>query len=151
MADALEQGFEVDPIEIFLRMGEAGGIREEVVAMASRVKSMGHQTAIVTNNAREFRDRWVSLVPIDAICHEIVDSSEIGLRKPDPRIFDRALEITGSSPERIIYVGDNYYADIIGAKNAGLRPVLLDEKGVFPDAGCTVIGRLGDLMEIVIR
>ena len=35
---------------------------------------------------------------------------------PTPRIFDRALEITGSSPERIIYVGDNYYADIMGAR-----------------------------------
>ena len=78
-------------------------------------------------------------------------AAEVDAWKPNPRIFDRALEITGSSPERIIYVGDNYYADILGARNAGLQPVLLDEKGVFPEAGCMVIERVGELVEMVIK
>jgi FMN phosphatase YigB (HAD superfamily) len=76
-------------------------------------------------------------------------AAEVDAWKPDPRIFDRALELTASAPERMIYVGDNYYADILGAKNAGLQPVLLDDRGVFPDAECAVIGRLGDLVGLL--
>jgi HAD superfamily hydrolase (TIGR01549 family) len=72
-------------------------------------------------------------------------AAEVDVWKPDPRIFDRALEITGTSPERTIYVGDNYYADTLGARNAGLQPILLDPNGVFPDADCTIIQSIRDL------
>ena len=78
-------------------------------------------------------------------------AAEVNAWKPNPRIFDRALEFSGSSPERTIYVGDNYYADILGAQNAGLQPVLLDEKGLFPEAGCLVIERVEELVEKLNR
>jgi len=78
-------------------------------------------------------------------------ASEVDAWKPDPRIFDRALELSASAPERVLYIGDNYYADIVGAQKAGLQPVLLDEKGVFPEAACAVIERLEDLLGLVIR
>jgi len=78
-------------------------------------------------------------------------AAEVDAWKPDPHIFDRAMEITGSSPARTIYVGDNYYADIVGAKNAGLQPVLLDGKGLFPKADCLVIERVSELVELVIK
>jgi len=77
-------------------------------------------------------------------------AAEVGIWKPDPAIFDRALQETGSSPEHIIYIGDNYYADIIGAKNAGINPVLLDPGEIFPDAECTVIRSMGELKELLI-
>ena len=76
-------------------------------------------------------------------------AAEVEAWKPNPRIFDRALELTGSSPEQIIYMGDNYYADIMGAKNAGLQAALLDERCVFPEAECVVISRLGELVGIL--
>ena len=77
-------------------------------------------------------------------------AAEVGAWKPDPAIFERALQQTGSPPESILYIGDNFYADIIGAKNAGLTPVLLDPEVVFPDADCTVIRSLGELREMLI-
>lgn len=77
-------------------------------------------------------------------------AAEVGAWKPDPKIFDRALDLTGSAPEHIIYVGDNYYADIMGAQKAGLQPVLLDEKRIFPEAECPVIEKVGDLVEMVV-
>lgn len=127
MEEARARGFEADPIELFVRMGEGGGIRPEVVELATRVKSQGFQTAIVTNNAKEFRDRWVASVPIDAICHEIVDSSEIGIRKPDPRIFEHALEkVGGIEPARAIFV-DDFPANIEAANSLGMRGVLMKD------------------------
>ena len=76
-------------------------------------------------------------------------AGEVDAWKPDPRIFDRALSLSGAPPERTVYVGDNYYADITGAKNAGLQGVLLDIKGIFPDAACTVIRSITELLSIV--
>jgi HAD superfamily hydrolase (TIGR01549 family) len=76
-------------------------------------------------------------------------AAEVGAWKPDPRIFDRALELSSSLPERVVYVGDNYYADIIGARAAGLQPVLLDPRGLFPEASdlkIHTIREFGDLL-----
>jgi FMN phosphatase YigB (HAD superfamily) len=49
------------------------------------------------------------------------------------------------SPQEVIYVGDNYYADVVGARRAGLWPVLYDPLGVFPDPDCTTIKSFDEL------
>jgi len=128
MEAAKAQGMEADPIELFTRMGEqGGGMRQEVVRLATDVKRRGFQTAIVTNNAKEFRENWTKSVPIGDICHAIVDSSEIGIRKPDPRIFEFALkELGGIDPSRAIFV-DDFEANIVAAEALGCRGVLMED------------------------
>lgn len=54
----------------------------------------------------------------------VVISAEVGIKKPDPRIFDSALERTGMKPEEVIYVGDTE-DDIKAARAAGLVPILI--------------------------
>lgn len=126
MALAQAEGMEADPLELFTRMGqEGGGMRAEVIALATDVKSRGYQTAIVTNNAKEFREGWTRSVPLDDICHAIIDSSEVGFRKPDPRIFEAALAALGGlDPRRTIFV-DDYPANIAAAERLGMRGVLM--------------------------
>jgi len=128
MDRAREGGMEADPLELFTRMGESGGgMREEVVALATDIKSRGFQTAIVTNNAKEFREGWTKSVPIDEICHEIIDSSEIGIRKPDARIFEVALErLGGVDPARTLFV-DDFAANVEAAEALGIRGVLMKD------------------------
>ena len=46
--------------------------------------------------------------------------------KPDPHIFNYTLAAVGVSAEEVVHVGDTYEADIIGARNAGIRPILID-------------------------
>ena len=57
----------------------------------------------------------------------VVISAEVGIKKPDPRIFDSALEQTRMKPEEVIYVGDTE-DDIIAARAAGLVPILIQRK-----------------------
>lgn len=65
----------------------------------------------------------------------VVDSQVVGVAKPDPRIFDFALpHFAEFEPERIVYVGDSVAMDIVGARGAGLHPVLVDPYGDHPDA-----------------
>ena len=77
-------------------------------------------------------------------------AGEVNSWKPDEVIFQYALERAGTCPECTMYVGDNYYADIVGAQRAGLQAVLLDPEGVFPDAECPVILSLEELAQTLV-
>lgn len=80
----------------------------------------------------------------------IVDSHEVGLEKPDPRIFQFALNKTNTQPEQAVYVGDIYSIDVVGAERAGLRPVLLDSVGSYAaEFPCKTIKHLRSLLSMV--
>jgi putative hydrolase of the HAD superfamily len=72
-------------------------------------------------------------------------AGELERWKPNPEMFAIALQQLALPADAVIYVGDNYYADVAGALRAGLHPVLLDEDGLFPEANCPVIPRMADL------
>ena len=76
----------------------------------------------------------------------VLDSADEGVEKPDPRFFDIALDKSGARRETTIHVGDLYYVDVMGARSAGLRGVLLDEANLRPDADCPRVQSLDDLV-----
>jgi putative hydrolase of the HAD superfamily len=76
----------------------------------------------------------------------ILASGEVGIRKPEPGIFCAALERLGSRPDQAFYVGDNYWADVVGAERAGLTPVLLDPDRLFPEAECLVLDSIDQIL-----
>jgi HAD superfamily hydrolase (TIGR01549 family) len=73
-------------------------------------------------------------------------SGEVGVTKPEPDIFYVALDQAGASAEHSIYVGDNYWADVVGAQRAGVTPVLFDPYRLFPEADCLILDRIDDLL-----
>ena len=76
----------------------------------------------------------------------VLDSADEGVEKPDARFFDIALERSGAARDTTIHVGDLYHVDVIGARNAGLRGVLLDEADLRPDADCPRVRTLDELV-----
>ena len=79
----------------------------------------------------------------------VVDSGAVGVEKPDPRIFDFALGALGLSPESIWYVGDTPAFDVVGARRAGLRPILMDPFAVNGDFGVACAPSLADVARMV--
>ena len=77
----------------------------------------------------------------------VLDSADEGVEKPDPRFFQIALERSGATRETTIHVGDLYYVDVMGARSAGLRGVLLDELDLRPDADCPRVRSLDQLVQ----
>ena len=73
---------------------------------------------------------------LDVYFSHIVDSKVIGIEKPDPRIFGYALEISGARKESTVHVGDMYFADIEGARRAGLAAILLDPFDDWHEVDC---------------
>jgi putative hydrolase of the HAD superfamily len=58
-----------------------------------------------------------------------ITSAEAGARKPDPAIFERALDLAGCEPAEAVHVGDTAEEDVVGARAAGIRPLLIGRNG----------------------
>ncbi len=98
---------------------------DEVV---SSLKKRGIHTGLISNWDRGCR----SLLEANGLAGQfdpLLISSEVGLEKPDKRIFELALEKAGADPDECIYVGDNYYDDVLGASGVGIRTILINSPG----------------------
>jgi putative hydrolase of the HAD superfamily len=79
--------------------------------------------------------------------HAVMDSHIVGHEKPDPRIFEEALAACGADPARTVHVGDLYAADVVGARAAGVHPVLLDPFDDWGDVDCVTVPDIAILGE----
>lgn len=103
----------------------------DVVSTVTALRSKGVATGIVSN----WDTRLSSLVRGLGLSHlfdVVVSSAEVGLRKPDPRIFLLACERLGVRPDQAAHVGDHHYADVLGAQAVGMTPVLIVRHGETP-------------------
>jgi putative hydrolase of the HAD superfamily len=75
----------------------------------------------------------------------VLDSRVEGVEKPDPAIFRLALERLGEEPGAALHAGDFYNVDVLGARAAGIRPVLVDEADLYPEADCPRVRSLAEL------
>ena len=114
------------------------------------LRSAGYTLGLVSNR-REPLDAAVTELGLDGLFAFTLAAGEIGVWKPDPGIFHEAVLRGGFQPESSLYVGDNYFADVVSARAAGLTPVLIDPKGIFPDADCRVIRYLTELLDWLVR
>lgn len=110
------------------------------------LKALGLQLAIVSNANgvvhRAFERGGLSAY-FDAICDSCVE----GVEKPDPRFFHIVLERAGATAETTLHVGDLYHVDIVGARRAGLRAMLIDPHGLYADVDAERVSSLGALVD----
>jgi putative hydrolase of the HAD superfamily len=76
----------------------------------------------------------------------ILPSAEVGVEKPDGRIFRLALQRLGLRPQEVVHIGDKYEADVVGARAVGITPILLDRKGKARHQGVICIRSLAELV-----
>jgi putative hydrolase of the HAD superfamily len=107
-------------------------------ATLNDLKHSGFILGVVSNRETPFAEELAQLGLMEYFQFSLA-AGEVNTHKPDPRIFEEALRRAGTSASETMYVGDNYFADVVGSRRAGLRPVLYDPNGLFPDAGCDVI------------
>lgn len=80
----------------------------------------------------------------------VIDSGEVGVSKPDPRIFEIALTALGVDPDDAWYVGDMPVFDVVGAQRAGLRPFVMDPLGLHHTASYDRVASLTELAARVV-
>ncbi len=79
----------------------------------------------------------------------VIDSGVVGVSKPDPRIFALALDAMGVEAADAWYVGDMPGIDVVGARNSGLLPIVMDPYGFQPDADYARVTSLFDVAETI--
>lgn len=125
VALAADAGHELDPFTFLAGLGAFDDQKEAMVERARTVRARGLRMAVVTNNVKEFGDGWRKLVPVDELFDEVVDSSAIGIRKPDPRIYGVALDALGGvAPERAVLL-DDAVANIEAARALGIHGIVV--------------------------
>ena len=165
-------------IESYYEFVKALGVQEHVEQMTWELLQSEH-SLFAANAARLYDDTVPTLqhlreadfklaivsnwdTPLDPLTERlgiahyfdiIVASHDARVRsaKPDPHIFNYTLEAVGVSAEETIHVGDTYEADIIGAKNAGIRPILIDRDNTQTGRWHETIQNLSQLPELLSR
>ncbi len=118
----------------------------DVIPVMETLQGKGKKIGLISN-----WDAWLSSLCLDMGLHRYLDcvvaSASLGKLKPDPHIFELALSRLGVEPHRAIHVGDQYYADVLGARVAGMHPVMIDrtDSGYQPD--CPLVTDLYGLLE----
>jgi putative hydrolase of the HAD superfamily len=113
----------------------------------ARLKKFGYRLGVISNSDGSIA-RSMNKFGFAAFFECMIDSQVVGVEKPDSRIFEIALQQIGLPAERCVYVGDNYDRDVIGARRAGLAPILIDPFEVVAEKDVPRIRALHDLIEM---
>jgi epoxide hydrolase-like predicted phosphatase len=117
-----------NPVDIGSRVGggfDTMSIHWMVVHKVRDLRARGYQVAICTNNIAAFRPTWQQQFPLEWF-DDVIDSSEVGVRKPDEAIYLLACERLGRSPQQCVFV-DDHPGNIAGAEAVGMAGVLVGE------------------------
>ncbi len=117
---------------------------DDVTAALDRLAAHGIKIGVISNWDRRLRQLLVELGLHERV-GAVISSAMVGLHKPDPRIFEFGCDRLGVIPQAAAHVGDHYYADVLGARVAGMTPVLIDRRGWATPDGVDVIASLDEL------
>ncbi len=123
---AAEAGVELD-LSPMAALRDEMVVYPQVVEHVRRLRRDGYKTALVTNNVREGSDMWRKLLPVDELFDVVIDSSAVGLRKPNRAIFDLALRELGVSDAASAVFLDDLASNVIAARAAGMHAILVED------------------------
>jgi putative hydrolase of the HAD superfamily len=109
------------------------------------LRAQGFRTGVISNADGRIA-QLLDAAGLAPHLEAILDSHVEGVEKPDPEIFRRALERLGVSAPRAVYVGDIYAIDALGARAAGMVPIVIDETGGYGELDCPRIAALAELL-----
>ena len=123
-------------------------VPDDVRRTLPTLRESGYMLAVISNRDRPFQDVLESHNLSEFFPYSLA-GGEVDIYKPEPGIFEHALKQMKVTAVETVYVGDNYYADILGARRAGLQPVLYDPEQIFPEADCATIRSFDELIPVI--
>jgi putative hydrolase of the HAD superfamily len=103
-------------------------VQEGTVEAIVRMREMRYRLGVVSNADGRVA-ALLQRLGLAELVEFVIDSHVVGVSKPDPRIFRMGADRLGLEPGQCLYVGDLYAIDVLGARAAGLQPLLLDPFG----------------------
>ena len=112
----------LDPIVALADVVVDRSVRGFMVDAVRELRGRGLLTGVITNNIAEFGETWKSMIPVDELFDDIVDSSAVGVRKPGSAIYELACERLSVQPGEAVFI-DDYQGNVDGAAAVGMRAV----------------------------
>ena len=125
-------------------------VPDDVLPTLTGLRQAGFKLGLVSNRSEPL-DEIVESLGFTGMFDLILAAGEVGWYKPDPRLLLHAAERLGVEPGETLYLGDNFHADVIGASAAGMTPVLLDPRGIYPEVDCWVVPSVGAFAQELLR
>jgi putative hydrolase of the HAD superfamily len=97
-----------------------------MIELMAVLRSEGYRMALLTNNVREWEARWRAMAPIEEIFELVVDSAFVGMRKPDPEIYELTVQRLGVPAHECLFV-DDFEHNCEAARDAGMTAVVYRE------------------------
>lgn len=120
----------------------------DVLPALARLRERGLRLGIISNWDATLTDT-VHELGLTPYMDAVVGSANVGIEKPNVGIFQLALARLGVAPEEAYHVGDMYYMDVLGARAAGLTPVLIDRHHLQTEIDCLRADCLTDLLSML--
>src|SRR5690606_10059742 len=134
---------------------ESYRLYDDVLCLLSSLKDADIRLGLVTNGASDTQRGKLQALGIEPYFTAVVVSGEMGIAKPDPRVFASALAQLGVEPAAACHVGDNLTTDVAGANAAGMVSVWLNRRGVHrrasdpePDLEIASLSALPDVLQL---
>jgi FMN phosphatase YigB (HAD superfamily) len=147
----LEQAVELAPLA-YQRMNDdyhpQDWVSPDVPPTLGALRDAGYHLAVLSNRSQPYQEQLESL-GLAPYFEFFFLAGAMDTWKPDPQVFLKSIQQMGLQPGQAVYMGDNYYADVLGSRRAGLTPVLLDPDSLFPEADCAILRKLGELPELL--
>ncbi len=123
---------------------------ERAAPVLDELKKRGYVLGVVSNSDGRIESAFEQ-AGLASYFDFFIDSYNVGVEKPNPGIFRLATERAGVTSGEAAYVGDLYQVDVVGARNAGLIPILYDPFDLNKDADCIKIGSIEELLTFYPR
>ncbi|GAA4948826.1 YjjG family noncanonical pyrimidine nucleotidase [Algibacter agarivorans] len=104
--------------------------------------SVNYNLHIITNGFEEVQHKKLTKSKINQYFKTVTNSEMVGVKKPNPKIFNFALELANVNVNQSIMIGDSYEADILGAKNIGMDVIFFDLNNMTLDIDIKQIDNL---------
>jgi putative hydrolase of the HAD superfamily len=101
---------------------------EPMIALMASLRAEGYKMALLTNNVREWEPRWRAMAPIEDIFELVIDSAFVGMRKPEPAIYELTLARLGVPADECLFV-DDLEDNCAGAQAVGMHAVRYRDVG----------------------
>ncbi|HXD98924.1 MAG TPA: HAD family hydrolase [Candidatus Acidoferrum sp.] len=121
----------------------------EAATALQRARDIGLVVGVISNSNGSVR-RALEGAGLAVHLQFVIDSSVVGVAKPDPRIFALGLRAAGTTPEQTLYIGDSYFVDVVGARRAGLGAMLFDPGRLWGERDCPIATGLCAAVEHVL-
>lgn len=121
-------------------------VRERTVEALDELRARGYRLGVISNSDGRI-ESLLDSVGLASHFEFVIDSQRVGVEKPDARIFQIGCERLGLRPDEVMYVGDIYEIDVVGARNAGLRAILIDPLDRWAELDCDRVAAVSELPE----